>query len=96
MGMIFLRNSPAFEFLFALIIQECFQLSNKVKDSAFAHQLGSSLTDWRILFDVALRSSNTHMEIEVPTFLQRKAQIWCMALRKPWLYPDLKERARGW
>lgn len=92
--MIFLSNSPAFGFLFALIIQESFQLLSG-KDLAFDHQLGSNLTDLIVLLDSALRSSSTHVRIEVSTFLQNKAKFWCIALRKPWLYLDLKERKGG-
>uniref|UniRef100_A0A8C7BHE3 Far upstream element binding protein 3 n=1 Tax=Neovison vison TaxID=452646 RepID=A0A8C7BHE3_NEOVI len=50
----------------------------------------------RPLDDGALRSSNTQVEIEVPTLLQRKAKIWCTAPRKLWLHPDLKKGPRGW
>lgn len=79
--MIFLSSSPAFEFLRALAIQESFQRL-RGKDLAFEYQLGSHLTDWRVLLDLAFHSSSTHVGTEVLTVLQRKAKVWYIALRK--------------
>lgn len=42
---------------------------------AFVHQFGSDLTDSRILFDLTLHSSDTHVGLAVPTLLQREAKI---------------------
>lgn len=83
--MIFLSNSPAFGFLFALIIQKFFQLGSKVKTWPWT-------STWKWFdpfenFDLALSSSSACVEIEVSTFLQRKAKIWCAAS-----WPSRKER----
>lgn len=67
--MIFLSNWLAFEFLFALIIQESFQLGSTVKTWP-QRPLGSNLTHLRIVFDLVLSSSGTCIGIEVTTFVK--------------------------
>lgn len=61
-----LGNWLAFEFLFALIIEEFFQLSSTIKTWPQC-PLGSNLTHLRIVFDLVLSPSGTCIGIEVTT-----------------------------
>lgn len=78
--MIFLSNSVAFEFLFALIIQESFQLSSKVKTWPLSDSLEVMRPIGVLL--VCPHSSGTCVGNEVLTFFQRKIKVWCIALKK--------------
>lgn len=80
--MIFLSSSPAFEFLPCLGNTGIVSAGLRGKDLAFEYQLGSHLTGWRVLLDLAFHSSSTHVGTQVLTVLQRKAKVWYIALRK--------------
>jgi hypothetical protein len=80
--MISFSNWLAFEFLFALIIEEFFQLGSSIKTWP-QRPLGSNLTHLRIVFDLVLSPSGPCIGIEVTTSM--KYQDLVQVLSKLWL-----------
>ena len=80
--MISFSNWLAFEFLFALIIEEFFQLGSSIKTWP-QRPLGRNLTHLRIVFDLVLSPSGPCIGIEVTTSM--KYQDLVQVLSKLWL-----------